>query len=191
MHLHFDNLTATLIAGAIFLIFVAVVQQSQGGLFDSTSSSTLREQQLAFIDILVRDIRGMTGAVDIEEDPDEKTFTFYSRVGEDTTTQIITYKRESVGEYEGIDFYRIERYTEDRWGGSTSTRDGGSAGTITSWTIEGRNRDNQKPAEGKTDEVEQVFVRFEMNSRYDVGADEGRTWKATFRPNQLREDKSL
>lgn len=198
MQLIFDNLAATIITMTIFLMLVTVHHRNQQAQVRASGSYMLRKQQVDFVETLRRDMAGMIcdednpagTCPDLEEDSSDRTFTFYSRIGDDETVRKVIYKRRKVGERGGTDLYQIQRYVDRSVSSDPSDFDGGSMPTITDWSIHARGPEGEKvenPADAR-----QVHIRFETVSPIDNGEDlEPHPWEATYRPQYLRADKTL
>ena len=185
MQLLLDNLAATAISAAIFLMLVGASLQSQQAEVEIYTFEVLRKQQVNFVETLRRDMLSLTWLEDLEEDPADQTFTFYIRlpaqsVGDSTR---VVYERQKVEERDGTDVYQIIRKAEPP--GGTLKQNGGSMPTITEWSIKARNQ--QGGAIASATEAEQVQVQFEVIPFHGKKKPfERRRWGATYRPKMLR-----
>lgn len=198
MQLIFDNLAATIITMTIFLMLVTVHHRNQQAQVRASGSYMLRKQQVDFVETLRRDMAGMicdednpgSTCPDLEEDPTDRTFTFYSRLGSDEDVHKMIYKRRKVGERDGTDLYQIQRYVDRSVSSDPDDYDGGSMPTITSWSIQARGPEAEEIE--KRAEARQIHIRFETAPPIDDGEDlEPHPWEATYRPLYLRKDKTL
>ena len=60
MHFLLDNLIATLVAGSVFLILIGINHRNQQAAFEAVNFYAMRQQQIAFIDMLKRDMQNVT-----------------------------------------------------------------------------------------------------------------------------------
>ena len=185
----YDNLAATLIAGTILIMLVAVNHRTQQAQIESTIFYTTRNMQVNFIETLRRDIVGATRVKNVEEveSSSDTTFTFFSRVGADTTEIEITYKRTKAASRGDVDLYRIERYEQRP--GQSSELSGASMSTLTGWRVVGQNEQGNKP--DSPEDVHQLYIWFEATPPLGDDLTERRHWEATFRPHHLNSDMSL
>lgn len=177
MHIILDNLTATVVGGAILLMLLAVNVSNRESLTDSTAFYGMMMKQEAFAYMLTRDLQGVESLNSIEETSDG-TFRFRGHIGDAATLHTIVYKREYVRDYEGTSYYQIYRMVDGEI-------NGGSGDIITSWQIEARDASGSKVTD--TDAAKQVFVRFDVGSKLGDQAKVDQTyWESSFFPPLLQ-----
>lgn len=182
MHFLLDNLIATIVAGSIFLILVGVNHRNQQAAFESVNFYSMRQQQLAFVDLLKRDMQNVTQLETATEQGNE----FILFVTEPNTSNEIRviYRRESVVD---TDYFRIQRY-EIR--GGSPVPSGRSSDTVSYWHIRGRNSSGQPVVD--PDAATQIYVNFEMGAPFREGRTVKRArWDAAFRPPMLQPNVSI
>jgi hypothetical protein len=182
MHFLLDNLIATIVAGSIFLILVGVNHRNQQAAFESVNFYAMRQQQIAFVDLLKRDMQNVTRL----ETAAEQGTDFVLFVTEPNTSNEIRviYRREAVA---GTNFYRIQRYEIQ---GASQVAAGRSPDTVSSWQIVGRNAANQPVLDPTA--ATQVYVNVEMGAPFREGKTVKRArWDAAFRPPMLQPNVSI
>jgi hypothetical protein len=183
MHFLIDNLVASIIAGSIFMILVGVSHRNQQAAFESVNFYAMRQQQIAFVDLLKRDMQNVTRI----ETAAEVGTDFVMHVTDPGTSNEnrVIYRREAVS---GTDFYRIQRYVETSPG--VIAPSGRSPETVSFWHIRARNAASQ--AVSDPDAATQIYVKFEMGAPYREGRTVKRArWDAAFRPPMIQPNVSL
>ena len=189
MQLLLDNLSATIIATAIFMMLAVLTHRKQKAHVKAVEHYALRKHQIGFIDMLRSDMAGITRLWDTGEDPADQTFTFTANLGDDADTTVVTYKRVKVGERNGASLYQIKRYLNQP-NSPNGSPDGASMSTITDWEIVAQNEQGTIPADAA--DARQVRVQFESVLPYTGdGENARRRWGATFHPRLLNEDLTL
>lgn len=182
MHFLLDNLIATIVAASIFLILVGINHRNQQAAFESVNFYAMRQQQIAFVDLLKRDMQNVTRLETATEQGNE----FILFVTEPSTSNEVRviYRREPVA---GSEYVRIQRY--EMQGGSLVTS-GRSSDTVSQWQIIGRNAANQPVVDPTA--ATQVYVNFEMGAPFREGRTVKRArWDAAFRPPMLQPNVSI
>lgn len=184
MQFIFDNLSAILIAGVLFLILVAVNHRTRISAVEASTYYSLKQQQLSFVEILKRDMQNVTELQSITEDTTTLEFRFRARTDPaDSNIRTVVYRREFVKEVEGTPLYQIRRVVD-------GVADGGSASAIVSWQMVAQNEEGVKVSDVAN--ARQVFVRFEAASPSTEGQTIGRSkWEASFRPPLLQQATSI
>lgn len=184
MQFIFDNLSAILIAGVLFLILVAVNHRTRVATVESSNYYALKQQQLSFVEVLKRDMQNVTQLQSITEDPMTMEFRFNARTDpSDPSEHTIVYRRESAGEQEGYTVYQIRRYVD-------GLPDGGSMSTIMAWHIIAQNEDGNPVTD--VDNARQIYLGFEAFNPFSEGETVGRSkWEATFRPPLLQQATNI
>lgn len=184
MQFIFDNLSAILIAGVLFLILVAVNHRTRVAAVESSNYYALKQQQLSFIEVLKRDMQNVTELQTITEDPMTMEFRFLARTDpSDPKDHTIVYRRVSAGEQEGYTVYQIRRYVD-------GSADGGSMATMLNWSIVAQNEEGNQVT--NVENARQLFLRFEALNPFAEGETIGRSrWEATFRPPLLQQATSI
>ncbi len=189
MQLILDNLAATIIAGTIFLMLVAVSFRSQEAEMEAYTFEALRKQQVNFIETLRRDMLSLSSLEDIVEDPVSHTFTFYAWYPGESDSMKVVYRRVPVEVRDGVQLYQIERYVGPALGG-TLDLDGASMPSLTAWRIEARNGEGSPDIAGP-EEAEQVYIEFRAISPFaEEQPFQPQEWSATYRP-RLLQDRTL
>lgn len=177
MQILFDHLSSLIIGSVVMMMMAVVTHRSQQESIEATAHEMFLRQQTSFVkNVLRQDMVSATRVKTTEEQ--SGTFVFYTRL-KDGSEAKVTYRRLSTGSLDdGTPLYRIERNVD-------GSRDGGSMGRLTQWTIEARNENNiavSDPAQAR-----RIYVSFE--AAYPVadksGTTEKRTWEATYRPAQM------
>lgn len=184
MQFIFDNLAATLIAGVLFLMLVAVNHRSRMSAVESSNYYALKQQELSFVEILKRDLQNVTALHDITEDPVSMEFHFEARTDpSSTTTHDVIYRRVGQGSQDGQELYQVQRLVD-------GVAAGGSMSTIVTWELVAQNEEGVQVADVAN--ARQVYVRFEALSPYQQSEtiDKSR-WEATFRPPLLQQATSI
>ena len=179
-----DNLLATVIAGMVFLILVSATLQNQLLAVEVQNSYSLKKQEMNFVEVLKRDMQGISKVTSVTESTIDSSFTFYAQLDNiDTTKVAVKYQRTKVGERNGAPLYQVRRYED-------GISAGASMPTITSWTILARNTEGGAITDPAN--AGQVYVRFEAAApwREDETIRRSR-WEATFHPPLLRNDVLL
>jgi len=182
MHFLLDNLIATLVAGSVFLILIGINHRNQQAAFEAVNFYAMRQQQIAFIDMLKRDMQNVTRLETATEQGNE----FILFVTEPSTSNEIRviYRREPVI---GTDYVRIQRYEIQ---GSSQVAAGRSADTISHWQIVARNAASQPVVDPTA--ATQVYINFEMGAPFREGRIVKRArWDAAFRPPMLQPNVSI
>lgn len=184
MQFIFDNLSAILIAGVLFLILVAVNHRTRVAAVESSNYYALKQQQLSFVEMLKRDMQNVTELQSITEDPMTLEFRFRARTNPaDANEHDVLYRRESAGEQEGKTVYQIKRYVD-------GSSDGGSMATMVSWTIIAQNEQGVQVTD--VNNARQVFLRFEALNPFEKGETIANSqWETTFRPPLLQQATSI
>lgn len=184
MHFLLDNLSAQIIAGGLLVILLGIQMRGQRAVQEVTSFYALRNQQLAFVEFMKRDMRNVTQVQSTQENPSDGTFTFQARTDPGLTTpHTVVYRRVWQRKVGGLDQYRVERYVD-------GALDGMSLSTITAWQIEARNADGV--AVGAPADARQIFVHFEAVNPFTSGtAVDHSRWEASFRPPLIQQIESL
>ena len=184
MQFIFDNLSAILIAGVLFLILVAVNHRSKIAAVESSNYYALKQQQLSFVEVLKRDMQNVTELQTITEDPMSLEFRFRARTDpNDTNIHNVVYRRVAGTEQEGQTVYQIRRYVD-------GSPDGGSMATIVTWNIVAQNEQGVQVTD--VDNARQVFLSFEALNPFEKGETVGYSqWEATFRPPLLQQASSV
>ncbi|HMB92423.1 MAG TPA: hypothetical protein VKP65_16340 [Rhodothermales bacterium] len=177
MQILLDNLTATIMGGAILLMIITANISNRESLTDSTAFYTMIMKQEAFAYMLTRDLQSVERLSSIEEASDS-TFRFRGHIGDDATLHTIVYKREYVRDYEGTAYYQIHRMVDGEIAG-------GSGDIITNWQVEARDVAGVKVSD--TDAAKQIYVRFDVGSKIGKQAKIEQTyWEASFFPPLLQ-----
>lgn len=184
MQFVFDNLSAILIAGVLFLILVAVNHRSRVAAVESSNYYSLKQQQLSFVDMLKHDMQNVTELQTITEDPMTMEFRFRARTDPaDASDHLIVYRRVSVTQQEGHTVYQIRRIVDGNY-------DGGSMSTIVSWNIIAQNEEGVQVTD--VNNARQLFLHFEALNPFEKGETVGRSrWEATFRPPLLQQATNI
>ena len=179
MQFIFDNLTAILIAGVLFLVLVAVNHRSRISAVETSNYYALKQQQLSFVEILKRDMQNATALETATEDAVVLEFRFTARTDpNDAAEHDVIYRREYVKEEQGHDLYQVMRYVD-------GVADGGSMPTILTWQIIAQNEEGVQVTD--VGNARQIFVHFEAVNPFAEGETIGRSrWEATFRPPLLQ-----
>ena len=180
MQFVFDNISAILVAGVLFLVLVAVNHRSRVAAVESSNYYALKQQQLSFVDVLKHDMQNITQLQTITEDPLTMEFRFRARTDpSDTNDHAVIYRRESVTQQEGVTVYQIRRYVDGNY-------DGGSMSTIVTWNIIAQNQEGIQVTD--VDNARQLFLHFESLNPFEKGETIGRSrWEATFKPPLLQQ----
>ncbi len=184
MQFIFDNLSAILIAGVLFLILVAVNHRTRISAVEASSYYSMKQQQLSFVEILKRDMQNVSEIETATEDPLSLEFRFRARTDpSDPTIRTVIYRRAMMGEYDGVSLYQIRRFVD-------GTMDGGSPSTILSWEIVAQNEEGVTVNDVAN--ARQVFIRFEATAPVSDGQTISRSkWEASFRPPLLQQANSI
>jgi hypothetical protein len=176
-----DNLVATVVAGMIFMIMVGVNHRNQQAVVEATNFYALRKQQLAFVDVLKRDLKNVIRAEDLAQHPSDSTFAFVAWSDSTHTAQSrIEYRQKWVGRRDTVDLYQIRRFEQPVPAG-VKTPAGASMPTVTDWKIEARNAVSLPAAD--TAAVRQFYVVFEVTAPFRSGDTVNRTrWEVSYRP---------
>lgn len=179
-----DNLLASMIAGMVFLILASATLQNQLASVETSNLYTLKTQELGFIEVLKRDLHGVSKVSNVAENPADSSFTFYAQLDNADTTKVpVTYKRTKVGMRGNVPLYQIKRF-------ESGLPAGASMVTMTSWKIEARNVEGGSIADPA--DAGQIYVRFEAAAPWkDDDAIRRTRWEATFRPPLLRNNVLL
>lgn len=173
-----DNLLATIIATTIFLILVSATLHSQMRNIEMNNLYGLKKQELNFIELLKRDLHGVSKVDNVTETSIDSSFTFYAQLDNANPIHIpVKYKRIKVGMRGDVPLYQIKRF-------ESGVPAGASMVTVTSWVIEARN--SEGGAITDPEDAGQVYVRFEAAAPWKDDETVKRTrWEATFRPPLL------
>lgn len=158
MQIILDKLGAGLIAMTLFLMVFNVNARNGKSMNESTAFYAMTTQSEAFAKILRRDLQGIVEVQTIEETSiagGGTEFSFVSRIGQDTTTHTIIYRKQPFSVHEGTQFYTIERLVD-------GIVDGGSSDIITDWQILALNEDAGTITD--PDDAAQIYVRYEAAS---------------------------
>ncbi len=179
MQLILDNIVATMIAGVLFLVLVAVNQRSRMAAVETSNYYALKQQELTFVETLKRDMQNVTDLQSVKEDPMTLEFRFKARTDPaDTTRQDVAYRRVYKGVRDGLPLYQVQRIVAGQ-------PDGGSMSTIVKWEIVGQSEDGGSCVAAS---CRQIYVRFEAINPFQQGETVDRSrWEATFRPTQLQQ----
>jgi hypothetical protein len=181
MQILFDNLSSVIIATMVLLMLLAVSLRSQEDQVTTIRHETALNQQMSFIEnVLRRDMAGAASVQDLGVQPDG-TFTFRKvrqASGGGTEEVQVTYRRVETNTLDdGTQLYRIERRVD-------GDVDGGSMSTITSWNINVQNGQGAVPADAA--DAEQIDVSFDIVLPFSSDENvERRSWNATYRPRQM------
>lgn len=184
MQFVFDNLSAILIAGVLFLILVAVNHRTRMSGVETATYYSMKQQQLSFVETLKRDLQNVAEIETVSEDPITLEFRFHARTDPaNPAVRPVVYRRTFVGERDGVSFYQIRRFVD-------GIDDGGSPSTIVSWEIVAQNEEGVMVSDVAN--ASQVFVRFEAAAPIAEGQTIGRSrWEASFRPPLLQQANSI
>lgn len=181
-----DNLSAILIASAIFLTLAGVNLRTQMAAVDSGAFYALKQQQLSFIEVVQHDLNAAVSFSSISVDPGSGTFRFHTRpdpastaIGEVTYTQI------PAKEVDGVAYVRIARYVD-------GVESGSSAPFVTRWNMQllnGEGNPVSSAANGR-----EVAVSIELT--YPAPAEVRQTmrqatWETTFHPPLLQQNVTI
>lgn len=190
MHFLYDNLSAQIIAAGMMLLLLSINVRSQRAVQDVTSFYALRSQQLAFIEVMERDLRNVTALTSTHEDSVSLAFQFQALT--DSSSSIphqVAYRRVWVRRVEGVDHYKIERYVD-------GVAAGGSPSILVDWQIEARNAEGA-PVDDPAD-ARQVQVRFEALSLARRQRVEGKLeqerrarWSGSYRPPLIQQMETI
>lgn len=184
MQFIFDNLSAILIAGVLFLILVAVNHRTRVATVESSNYYALKQQQLSFVEVIKRDMQNITELQTITEDPMTLEFRFRARTDpSDMNDHAIVYRREAAEVKEGQTLYQIRRIVD-------GMSDGGSMSTIIVWHIVAQNEEGVQVT--NVNNARQIYLRFEALNPFEKGETVGKSqWETTFRPPLLQEAPSI
>lgn len=191
MQLLLDNLSASIITLTLFMMLVVINHRDREAQVQEAYFYSLRQQQVNFTQTLHRDMAGIVRVHQVQEEPSDLTFSFTTRLADQTDTTHVTYKRRKVGELNGVDLYQIHRY-ENAPAGTLDPNAymGGSMPTIAAWTMVAQNEDGNIPVNSA--DARQIFVRFETVMPFESASEQVRwPYQATYRPVFLRPDKTL
>ena len=196
MHIVWENLTAMLLLMGITGTLLVINANNQETLAESTAYYMLRNDGIAFMDLIKRDLKG------VEEvhtySAASGSFRFDTFLGEDTTASTIEYRRKQVGQVEytreagdstraeATMLYQIERYVNGTlWGGSPAS--------VADFQMQALNEQND-PLGGGDDlgSCRKIFVYFEIASPYlEMKTVDRMRWETTYVPPMLGESSIL
>lgn len=179
-----DHMAAVVVASLVFLALLAINHRNQEATVDSVNYGALNEQALSFVDILKRDMRGVSYVETIvsEAGTGHSEFRFRAQIDTTDTTKVpITYRITKVGKRDTLDLYQLQRF--ERYGGVDKPA-GASMVSLTDWKIEARNKSGEKAI--NLSDVRRIYVRFRAVAPYRDDKTIGQTgWEATFQPPLL------
>ena len=180
MHLLLDNLIATIVGMLLlFTMITSSVRQRQVTAQASAFYASTAQTE-SFLQILRRDLQGVTEVHSPSEDASTLKYSFDAQIGSSTTIHTITYKREKVKTKDDLNIYRIVRLVD-------GVAQGGSADIITDWQIATQNEEGQ-PLTGTSSlgSARQIYVHLETTAPFGtMTLDRGLTWESTFVPPLL------
>lgn len=186
MHILFDNLTASLIASALFLLIVTVNTRTQQSLTESTTFHSMMRHGENFTQILRRDMQGVASPLSLEGDT-SSAFRFWGMIGTSTTADSISYVPQKVdtmyfeddaGVTVAVPIFRIIRYVN-------GVEVGGSSDIIVDWKVKCFNANGL--ASSDTDECKRITVDLVAAPRIGVAGTVPRmNWGTTFFPPLLQ-----
>lgn len=196
MHIIWENLTAMLLLLGITATLLVINANNQQTLAESTAYYLMRNDGLAFMDLIKRDLKGATEVNSYSAAGG--TFRFETFIGNETSASTIEYKRKLVGQVEHVQeesdstwvetirLYQIERYVNGTlWGGSPST--------VADFQMKALNEQNDA-LQGGDDlgSCRKIYVYFEMASPHvDIEAVDRMRWETTYVPPSLSETAIL
>lgn len=184
MQFIFDNLSAILIAGVLFLVLVAVNHRSRVAAVETSNYYSLKQQQLSFVETLKRDMQNVTALETVAEEPATLEFRFSARTNPaDASDHDVTYRRQSAGMKEGKNVYVVKRYVD-------GVADGGSMSTILTWQIVAQNEEGVAVLDVAN--ARQIYIYFETLNPFSKSETvESSRWEATFRPPLLQQATTI
>lgn len=188
-----DHLSAQIIVGGMLLMLVTVHVRGQRAVQEVNQVYALRRQQIAFTDVLRRDLRNATQVMSLNEDAGTRTFSFRALTAPGTgADRLVTYRREWVARVDGVDRYRIDRYVD-------GVRDGSSMATVTGWEISARNAQGMSVL--SAGDARQFVVRLEAANPYrshdasdpyrQAGISARTQWDGAFHPPRIQQIENL
>jgi hypothetical protein len=196
MHIIWENLTAMLLMLGVTATLLVINANNQETLAESTAYYLLRNDGLAFMDLIKRDLKG---AEEVKTySAASGSFRFDTFIGNETTASTIEYRRTQVGVVqhtrrrsdstwvESITLYQIERYVNGNlWGGSPAS--------ISDFQMQALNEQNDALTSGDDlGSCRKIFVHFEIASPYiDIEAIDRLRWETTYVPPLLSESSIL
>ncbi|HMB89204.1 MAG TPA: hypothetical protein VKP65_00060 [Rhodothermales bacterium] len=196
MHIIWENLTAMLLLLGITATLLVINANNQQTLAESTAYYLLRNDGIAFMDLIKRDLKGATEVNSYSAA--SGTFRFETFIGNETTASTVEYKRKSADQVdyiheegdstwvETVQLYQIERYVNGSlWGGSPSS--------VADFEMKALNEQNDT-LQGGDDlgNCRKIFVYFEMASPHvDIKAVDRMRWETTYVPPSLSETAIL
>ncbi len=195
-----DNLLAIIIGVTVLVIIFAMRMQSQEALIETADSYTMRKQQLAFVEVLERDMQGVYEVNDTSAS--DGVFSFHTRIidesaGNAVVARRVVYQLVKAPGADSLTLYQIKRYQGPPDIGTfyngvrpgTDVPTGKSVPSISRFVMRARSRDNQGITNPKS--AQQIYVRFQAASTLKFKAQEHRTanavgFEATYRPVALQ-----
>lgn len=180
MQILLDNILATIVGTLLlFTLFTSSIRQRQVAVRASAFYSSTAQTE-AFLQILRRDLQGVSEVHSIAEDATTLTYSFDAQIGSSPVLHTIAYKREYVRMKDDQAIYRIRRLVD---GGEQ----GGSTDMVTAWRIVTLNEEGQ-PLTGTSSlgSARQIHVHLETTAPFGtMTLDRGLTWEASFVPPLL------
>ena len=196
MHIIWENMTAMILLLGVTATLLVVNANNQETLAQSTAYHLLRNDGIAFMDLIKRDLKG-ADAVHAYSAA-SGSFRFDTFIGNEATASAVEYRRTQVGsvEYprtqgdsswvETISLYQIERYVNGNlWGGSPTS--------IADFQMQALNEQNDALESGDDlGSCRKIFVHFEIVSPYiEIDAVDRMRWETTYVPPLLSESAIL
>lgn len=181
MQLLLDHLVSVVVGSAVILLLATTSVDQRRRAAEATWFHAAKQQQLAFVDMVERDFRGIgegvpvTAAVVVESA--DGRFR-YRRALDDGAVVDVEYRRELASLADGDTLYRVVRYV-----GGVATGQSGDA--LTSFEVGLRDVDGA-PVTSDLADARTVDVRVEAAVPAGVGGPVRRlAWASTFRPLSL------
>ena len=180
-----DNLSALLIASGILLSLAAVNHRTQLATIETGAFHNLKQQQLAFIELLEHDMNAAVDVASTSVDPGTGVFRLTTRPDPSSPdVRETTYTRTTIVHENGTSYERIVRRIDGVEAGS-------SPSFVTGWRMQLLNGEG-KPV-GSARDGRQISVYLELT--YPAPAERQTvlesTWQMTFHPPLLQQKTTI
>lgn len=180
-----DNLSALLIASGILLSLAAVNHRTQLATIETSAFHNLKQQQLAFIELLQHDLNAVVSVSSTSVDPNTGEFQITTQPDPGSAAvRQVAYTRTSVVHANGTTYDRIARHVD-------GIESGTSASFVTGWSMQLLNGEGKSV--GSAPDGRQIAVYLELTfpapvERQTVG---GSKWQMTFYPPLLQRETTI
>lgn len=180
-----DNLAALLIASGILLSLAAVNHRSQLATIETSTYHSLKQQQLAFIELLQHDLNAVVSVGSTSVDPSTGAFQMTTQPDPGSAAvRQVAYTRTSVEHANGRTYERIVRHVD-------GVESGSSPSFVTGWSIQLLNGEGRPVGSAPDGRQIAVFLDLTYPAPVEGQTVRGSKWQMTFYPPLLQQETTI